>query len=148
MQRFAHHGLCQAYIVCQTKPVTGETLHLNYQVTSWCAQLSKGTILLYTHQMSVSQGRRGDCSQISCEVTVTNLRLLVGLKNFRSHNSRLEPYVALSHMETLDNSLDQPFQSWHHPETFSTITTKSVCQSNGVRTTLLRVSHDNFVTYT
>ena len=31
---------------CLTKPVTGETLHLNYQVTCWCARSSKGTILL------------------------------------------------------------------------------------------------------
>ena len=33
-------------IQCLTKPVTGETLHLNYQVTCWCTRSSKGTILL------------------------------------------------------------------------------------------------------
>ena len=73
MQRFAHHGLRQAYIVCLRKPVTfrpswasclymfrfWHTMYawrslwwvkrcIEYQVTCWCAQSSKGTILLST----------------------------------------------------------------------------------------------------
>ena len=49
-QRFAHHGLCQAYIACLTNPMMGKWTWwvkrcMNYQVNCWCARSSKGTIL-------------------------------------------------------------------------------------------------------
>ena len=46
MQCFVHHGLRQAYNLYD-EARDGQNIALNYQVTCWCARLSKGTILLY-----------------------------------------------------------------------------------------------------